>query len=139
MATANQSYVVPPEDLNNLFDALGATYDKYYNSLTKPEQDFFKKLFSDWQNWFFAEENYDNWASNKISEWNTLYGKAIDYLLKIVQERALQPEEVVNSTPGEVIKIEEPTIIYGNLPKHNNWPWISAVIGSVLLGAIYSK
>jgi len=100
--------------LNDAFDAAAAEYDKLFDSLDKTTRNALGKTWSDWQDFYYS--NMDNPPTNFSSVWVPILKKAVDLMIAAKIEGGAYETAVVNVVPSKpVVKIEEPTYIYGKV------------------------
>lgn len=122
---------IAAEDLNLKFEALGKRYDSFYSQLNTSVRNTLQKVFSDWQDFYFAEENYDNWPP--IDKWITVFNDSEDLLNTNVNKKKLKPKKQVLAKVKESIVIEKPTVIYGR--QQSNWKTLVGLLsGGIGLG-----
>jgi hypothetical protein len=108
---------IAAEDLNIKFEALGKKYDGVFSQLNSSVRTALQKVLSDWQDFYFAEENYDNWPP--IDNWIKVFNDSESLLDANIQSKRLKAKKQVLAKVKESIDIEQPTVIYGR--NQNSW------------------
>jgi|SRR5690349_8055369 len=107
---ATTTNISAADSLNNDFEALGKRFDDFFSQIPKTSKTTIQKVLSDWQDFYYAEENYGK--NPNVARWDTIYENTNGLLNKSIAERHLKPKKAKPAKVKEVITIKEPTVVY---------------------------
>lgn len=120
-------------ELNAKWDTLSSSLNTYPD-LDKSTTFSINKAISDWQDWYYSEDQYDHWGDT--TKWEKAYNTANEMLIKSIKVKKLKKKRPIVTTAKKKTVVAPPLLVTGRVPF--DWRFWLAIGGTVgLLGVLW--
>ncbi len=119
------------DELNAKYEALGKRFDSFFSQISKSHKNTIQKVLSDWQDFYYSDENYGN--NPNVTIWQRLLTTTSSLLEKAISERHLKPKVAKEAKVISTIVVEEPTVVFG---RFNIKTLFGLLVGGAAIGFI---